>query len=209
MKTCIAVLLLAFAFHAQASQRAITDEGDVVILNDDGTWTRESPESRPETKIVMNPTSFVKQASASFLLKSKKNNAAFWIDPKKWSFKKSASNEEAEYAFQLKGKDLYAMAITEEIEIDLVGLAQIALQNARNAAPDARIISQEYRMVNGVKVMQMKISGTLQGIKFIYLGNYFSDKSGSTQFITYTSQGLLEKYRGEIDAFLNGFTLQP
>ena len=54
----------------------------------------------------------------------------------------------------------------------------------------------------------MEMKGTLQGIKFMYLGYYYSDDSGSTQFLAYTGSSLVGKYKSEINDFLNGFVVQ-
>ena len=54
----------------------------------------------------------------------------------------------------------------------------------------------------------MEMKGTTQGIKFMYLGYYYSDDSGSTQFITYTGSNLVNKYKLEIYDFLNGLEVQ-
>ena len=87
-------------------------------------------------------------------------------------------------------------------------MAQIALENAKKAAPDARIVKEEYRVVNGNKVIYLEMEGTIQGIKFKYLGYYYSDRSGSTQYLTYTGANLVGEYKKDIERFLNGFTVQ-
>jgi hypothetical protein len=132
----------------------------------------------------------------------------FWIDTKKWSFKKVDSNDPGEYEFRLKGKDLYGLVITEKIQLDLKNLSIIALENAKGAAPDTKIAHQEYRIVNGNKVLYLEMEGTMQGVKFSYLGYYFSDSSGSTQYLAYTGSNLVNQYRTEIENFLNGFSIQ-
>ena len=142
------------------------------------------------------------------MLKSSSNNSAFWINAKKWSFKKSKTNVEAEYEFSLKGGDLHGMAITEGLEIPIEYLINIALENAQAEAPDAKIVSQEYRIVNGHKVIYLEISGTMYGISFTYFGYFYSDSSGTTQFIAYTGTSLADKYRSEINDFLNGLDKQ-
>ena len=112
----------------------------------------------------------------------------------------------AEYTFELKSGDLYAMAISEEVEIQVEELAKIALENAQGAAPDTRVVKKEYRNVNGNKVIYMEMVGTIQSIKFKYLGYYHSNASGSTQYLAYTSENLVSKYQSDIDNFLNGFS---
>ena len=52
------------------------------------------------------------------------------------------------------------------------------------------------------------MDGTIQGIKFSYFGYYYSDKSGSTQLLAYTASNLADKYKIEIENFLNGLSIQ-
>lgn len=193
---------------AHAGQRAITDQGHVVILNDDGTWQFEQPDANRQIEIETNDAQFLKSETQSFQVKSARNDTTVWIDPKLWSFNKGRDGSASEYQFQLKGADLYGMVITEQIEMGLETLADVAFQNAKNAAPDARIVSQEYRTVNGNKVLHMRMDGTMHGIKFTYLGYYFSNQFGSTQLVSYTATNLVTKYQQQIDAFLNGFALR-
>jgi hypothetical protein len=188
-----------------ASQKAVTDAGEIVILNDDGTW-EYADQNAGISKIITNNKVFTKSQDASFLLKSKRNNSAFWINPKKWSFEKGEKPDtDAEYQFQLKDGDLYAMAITEKIEMPLESLIDVALTNAQSVAPDAKVTTLEYRVVNNNKVIFMEIIGTLKGVKFTYRGYYYSDPSGSTQLLAYTSSNLIDTYKSEIEDFLNGF----
>ena len=208
MKILLVIILLFLAATSYASQKAITDTGEEVILNSDGTW-EYSDNAQKATKIIeTKKNKFERSRDASFLVKSMRNNSVYWINTDKWFFRKAEDNPEAEYEFHLKGKDLYAMAITEGIEMPLETLADIALINAQRAAPNAKIVRQEYRVVNGKKVLYMEISGTIKNIKFYYLGYYYSDASGSTQFVTYTSANLVDKYKSEITDFLNGLDTQ-
>jgi hypothetical protein len=186
-----------------ADQSAITDTGELVILKEDGTWEYSTKPLR-SSEISTNKRVFTKPTSSSFLVKSKKNKRGIWINPKIWSFKKATGDNAQEYMFQLKDEDLYAMVISEAIEIGTESLVEIALQNAKRAAPDAKIHNKEYRIVNGKKLIYLEITGTMQSINFKYHGYYYSDASGTTQLVTYTSTNLVEKYRSEITNFLNG-----
>jgi len=80
----------------------------------------------------------------------------------------------------------------------------MALENARTMVPDIKIVKEEYRMVNGLKVLFLQMNGTFQGIKFSFYGYYFSNSKGSMQLITYTSQNLIEAYKSESEKLLNG-----
>ena len=79
---------------------------------------------------------------------------------------------------------------------------------SRPVYPDAKMVMQEYRVVNGKKVIYMQINGTIQGVNFIYNGYYFSNSSGSTQLVAYTAANAVAKYKPEINDFLNGLVTQ-
>jgi hypothetical protein len=67
---------------------------------------------------------------------------------------------------------------------------------------------QEYRVVNGKKLIYMQINGTIKGINFTYNGYYYSNPSGSTQLVAYTAASAVRKYKSEINDFLNGLVTQ-
>ena len=203
------LLILVSVSSAFGQVNAITEEGDEVLLFDDGTWvyTADSSTHLSET-IPVNDKLFTKPASSTFMVKSKKVNVGVWINPKKWKFTKGKEGEAAEFVFQNKEDDMYGMLITEKISINIKSLKQIAYNNAKNAAPDIKILNEEYRTVNGTKVLMMQMKGTIQGVKFVYFGYYFSNDSGSIQFLTYTSQNLFEEYKKEMEKMLNGFDVR-
>jgi hypothetical protein len=205
---CAIIIGLAAPSLLHAQKTAVTDDGEIVILYEDGTWDYQEEIELLESPIVTNSTAFKKNTESTFLLKSKVNESAFYLDTKKWSYTKGVNNPDAEYEFQLKGGDLYAMAITERISIPLTVLRKAALTNARAAAPNVKIIKEEYRSVNGINVLMLEMNGTLEGIDFTYLGYYTSSASGSTQWIVYTSSQLVQEYRTEIESLLNGLSKQ-
>ncbi len=197
--SCLAVLN---PIYGQKS--AVTDNGEEVLLFDDGTWKYKDKEDSLNSEVLLNPKTFIKNESSNFLLKSDKINLGFWLNSKKWTFKKAESNADAEYELQLKNEDLYAMIITEKLEIPLLTLKSLAYTNAKSVAPDLKIVKEEYRMVNGIKVLHLQMNGTAQGVKFAYFGYYFSNSNGTVQFITYTSQNLLNSYVKNCEELLNG-----
>jgi hypothetical protein len=205
MKTKLLILFSCIITLQINSQiKAVTETGETVILNDNGTWIYENNEEIEELEIPINSKTFSKGDASTFLLKSTKFDMGFWLDPKKWSYKKADNNPEAEYELQLKGEDLYGMIISEEIEVPIETLKGIAIENGKAVAPDLKIVKEEYRMVNGLKVLHLQMNGTMQGIKFSYYGYYYSNESGTVQFITYTSQNLLNKYQIKCEELLNG-----
>ena len=79
--------------------------------------------------------------------------------------------------------------------------------NAKSIAPDIKVVMEEYRIINGKKVFCMQMNGTTQGVKFSYFGYYYAYEHGTIQFITYTSQSLLNEYKPDMEELLNGFTI--
>jgi hypothetical protein len=205
MKKSILVFICIYSLNfIQAQQKAVTENGTEVILYDDGTWKFQNEDELTIVEVRTNPIKLKKSEGATFLLKSNNLNVGFWLDPKLWSFKKQTENEAAEYKLLLKSGDLYGMIITEKVEIPLETLKSLALANGQKVAPDLKIVKEEYRNVNGLKVLLLEMSGTTQGIKFSYYGYYYSNTNGTVQFITYTSTKLLNSYKSKIEILLNG-----
>jgi len=199
------VFFTSFLFYITSTYAqiiAVTQGGDEVVLYDDGTWSYVGePES---SEIPTNSKKFKKDKDSSFQIKSANVDFGFWINPKEWTFKKGLTNDDAEFELTLKNEDLYGMIITEKIEIPLEALGNIAVENARAVAPDVRIVEQEFRNVNGLDVLFLQMDGTTQGIKFSYYSYYYSNESGTVQFVTYTAQNLLDSYREKCEKLLNG-----
>tara|TARA_B100000700_G_C14845173_1_gene761200 strand:+ start:222 stop:854 length:633 start_codon:yes stop_codon:yes gene_type:complete len=204
-RTLLLIISLFFINLIQAQQKAVTETGEEVILFENGTWEYQNEDQISEKEIPTNPVKFKKDKESTFLLKSSKLNIGVYLNPKIWSFKKSTDNLEAEFELQLKGGDLYGMIITEKVEIPLETLKSVALENGKAAAPDMKIVKEEYRTINGLKVLLLQLNGTMQGIKFSYYGYYFSSPNGTVQFVTYTSQNLIDSYKPESEKLLNGF----
>jgi len=203
-KLFIILLCSSITIVSHAQQKAVTEKGDEVILYENGSWKYVNDLGEKDKVIPTNPKIFKKSNSSTFLLKSAKFDIGVWLDPKKWSFEKPDDNSAAEYELQLKDEDLYAMMITEKVEIPLETLRGIAIENAQEVAPDLQIVKEEYRVVNGLKVLLMQMNGTMKGIKFSYYGYYFTNSKGTIQFVTYTAQNLLSEYKSVCEEILNG-----
>ena len=205
------LLLTAATFELTAQKTAVTDDGEIVNLYDDGTWEyQDEIDEIDETTVTIttNPFPFKKSIDANYLLKSKVNDSAFYIDTKKWRHAAATNNVYAEYEFTLMAGDLYAMAITERISIPLTVLKNAVVTNARAAAPDIRVVHEEFRIVNNQTVLQMEMTGTIDGTEITYFGYFLSTSAGTTQWLVYTGANLMNEYRKEIETLLNGITVQ-
>lgn len=199
---CVLALVCSSTSHAEPVT-ATTSDGRVIIVNSDGTWQADKvqqPNAQPATKVARpaGATSFVKAPSEKF---------GVWYNPQKWSVRPSADGDQNRLRLHLKSGDGYALLIAEGIEIPPDALQSIALENAKEAAPDAKIVSQSHRLINGKDVLAMQITGTIKGIQFIYDGYYYGGPEGTVQLLTYTGQNLFEKLKPDLEELLNGLDI--
>lgn len=197
-------VLSMVVFTAQAQKKAVTDTGEQVLLYDDGTWKYVNPAKIKETQIATNPKKFTKPSASTFLLKSKVFNVGIWINTQKWRFKKLSDNQEVEYEIDLRQGDLYAMMLCERASLPLKALKMAALGNAKEVAPDIKLVKEEYRMVNGKKVLCLQMAGTTQGISIVYYSYYYSNDNGSVQLVTYAAKNLFAEMETKAETLLNG-----
>ncbi len=182
-----------------------------MVLCDDGTWRyiKDSTTENDEAGLIkLNPYKFSKTANQTFVLKSNTVNVGVFINPQKWTVSAHKDNEvNIEYRFGLKSGNDAAVFLSEKTPIDVKNMGEIALINAQKAASDAVITSQEYRMVNGIKVLCVSMSATIKGIKLKYLGYYYSNSKGTIQLLCYSSDTLYPEAKNDFEAFLNGLVL--
>lgn len=181
---------------------ATTEDGKRVILKNDGTW-KFLDVLRPSTGTLRG--SYQKAFGATSSFNAKGDKFVLWYDPLKWRQQKSAEADKP--TFVHKDNDIYALVMAERIAMTLDALKDMAITNAKSAAPDARVTFEENRIVNGKKVLCMRMEGTIQGIQFIYYGYYYASKAGVVQLVAYTSLNLFPEYEAEMTEFLNGLVI--
>jgi len=207
-KAIVLFVTVCFAhLYTSAQISAVTSKGDEVTLYTNGTW-KYTNKVDTAIEITTNKTPFKKPATATFDVKSNITpEVTIAINPKKWDFKKSDAGAASEFNFDLKAKDAYGMIITERIQIPLLTLKEVALKNARGVSPDMEVVKNEYRTVNGRKMLYMEMEGSIEGVELTYFCYYYSYDSGSIQFLTYTSKQLAKEYKADMEDLLNGLVV--
>jgi len=207
----LVLCLLGLSLGVYATQRGVTEKGDEVLLEDDGTWryVKAPPAGTENMQIGLSSIRFSRPAADTFPVRSSRSSAVAYIDPKKWRFTKGQMGADVEYNFQSLEGDLYGYMITERIALPLDTLGEIALNNLRKVAPDAEVQQKEYRYVNDRKMLYMRMNATMRGMKFVYSGYYFSDDNGTTQFLAMTTSNLAQAKVPAIEAFLDGLVFPP
>jgi hypothetical protein len=140
---------------------------------------------------------------ASGVLSVNSGSMSVRYDSKKW--KQKTSKEPGRFTFEHSTGDGYAMVIAERIGIPTDSLPDIALSNARESDPNARITFRDKRTVNGVEVWFLKLEAMSSGVPLTYYGYYYGGKSGTIQILTYTGTNLVKEYEKDFMEFLNGF----
>ena len=204
-KIILPLLIIAMAggILYAADIKATTEEGKKVILSEDGKW--RYPEDAQAATQGNKGGVYNKSSSATQEFKGKKGFYSMWLNPSKWTILDKNLNQAAEFSFTHTSGEAYGMIIFERTRIPIDNLEQIVLQNALNAAPDAKITMSENRTVNGKEVRFVVIEGTVSGIPFMYNYYLYSGKF-SAQVINFTSRELYDEFKEDFQEFMNGFS---
>ena len=181
---------------------ATTFDGKAVMLYDNGTWKYAVADTafRPDSNTKASPSTVRDQV---MILDGR---AILRYDPNKWREAPSGQPGRVMLA-HVKG-DGMAMVIAEHLERQVDTLARVALDNARNAAPDVHLINRTRLHVNGKEMVEMEFSGNLRGVAFTYLGRYYGGKEGSFQVLTFTGANLFPEYEADFRELLGGFEVK-
>lgn len=198
-------LLFSWAFvFSQTPIKAITDTGDEVLLYSNGNWKYVSEHLNRLIEIPENSRIYERKAESTFLLKSKVFNVGVWLDPKIWKFQKAKDNPDAEYEIDHNTLDFSALILTEDFGFPLESMRNIAFENAVDFIPDIEIINQDYRTVNGQRVLHLEMAGTYHNMPITYYGYYFANDNGTVQLLVVGLTKVVKGNLNEVETLLNG-----
>lgn len=215
------IVALFYVPFSQAQRIAITEKGEVVLLNANGTWRPQPKDSSFVISLNMDSLNTVEAKSipqnlnkyesprnATHLIKSKKVKVGLYINNKYWGVRRGEINEYSEYYFFNKVDDGYAQFYSENTTgLTLADLQKSILRSTRSEMTDAYIKMSEYRWVNGIKVICTNVIGTMNNFKSESLTYSFITEEGIVKLGIYNSQSKFEKYRELYENFLNGLVL--
>jgi hypothetical protein len=200
---CLFFLALSPDVLGQAPMRARTETDKQVLLYPDGTWKyAEEIKGPPST-----PHTYAKPASARKLFKSRTGNCGFWVDESKWKLDPEPSNPDFEFEFTHANGDGYAGVIVERISMPLNALKEIVLENIKKQDQNAKLISEEKRLVNGNEVLSLIVELTSHQISITFHYYLYTGKAGSIQVATWTGTNLFDEYHQDFTDLLNGLEL--
>lgn len=206
MRKTITALFLFVYFLSFSQTKALTEDGKEIVLFENKTWrfVNESDEKTMD-EIVTNNTIFSKSANATFLLKSQKLDSGIYFNPKQWKTVKADISPIAEYTFQDTTSQYYGVFVSEKAPIQtLKNLKDLIISNVQKRASFFRLISSEYRTLNGIKVLFLEYTANFQGMDFHYLANYYLTEEGYTGVFSYTFENLFENSKTNLENLVNG-----
>ena len=188
--------------------KAVTENGENVILYENGTWEYQPESTAEKTKRPVNPTAFKVPADSKESIKGESVDYEIRYNKDKWQVLTKNINEMAEYSLLHKDKKAYAIVIPEGASIPMETFRNIVINNARGASGQVKILNEEERTVNGKKVILLNIRAVIQGMTFIYEYYIYSGEKSSIQIIGFTTEELFPEYKNDMEDFLNGFIVK-
>ncbi|MDX1941133.1 MAG: hypothetical protein SFU99_11310 [Saprospiraceae bacterium] len=208
--TFFATLMLVFAYNLTGQIRAITEKGDTILVNKDGTWEYLDADQNVDLQEVTavldtNKQVFVVSPKSTKSLRSELDFFSVKYNADQWErVPEGTLNEAAEFAFKIKQSDVYGLVISEEAGFETRSLFDIAVDNMKEAVDEMEILSSEVRKVNGKDCIAATIKTKTKGVNIIFHSYYYSCDKGSIQFTAWSIENVYPKYQGVIEELLNG-----
>ena len=128
------------------------------------------------------------------------------LNPENWVYKQVEASAETqiEYEFKLVDATVYGMLITENTSGSLKDFVAAAFEQTRASMPDATVVTEELRTVNGLTVVYREIEGSINGVALRYLAYYYASSAGVAQLVVYAEAQKLAFYPVYAQNLLNG-----
>ncbi|MEM8583705.1 MAG: hypothetical protein AAGF87_05520 [Bacteroidota bacterium] len=215
----IGCLLFIAATALNAQVLAVTENGDTIYVYPNGTWSYDELDEMPimeesglfeldENLVIDTISTHFKYASSSDKeVENANNQFVIKYNSDKWRRVPPASlNDDAEFAFEHKERDIWCVVIAEEIPIEMEALFSIAKNNMANfTGTGVEVLKAEVRRVNGSEVLRGVMRTESSGIPFLFDTYYFSNDKCSVQFTVWTSVNIWENQLEDIEELHNGF----
>jgi len=206
MKLLYALIFILIVFEGVgfSQTRATTEDGRTVILQKDGTWQLANVSKVPP---AATKGTYQKPEKATQGFRPKDDPVVAWFDPQIWKRQQSIDEPPNKFGFIDRSGDVMGIVIVEGFAMSIDSLQNTIIETARNYASDFKVALEENRVVNGKKVLCMRIEETVQGIPVVAYGYYYAGKSSIVQLTTVSPQNRFSKYEVEMTEFLNGLVI--
>jgi Trypsin-like peptidase domain/ABC-type uncharacterized transport system len=130
---------------------------------------------------------------------------SYWMDLGKWSETNPIKSGVPQQFVMMRGQALAGVMI--ELDPSAKPIDEMrarVMKEARADMPDAQIISQEERIVNGLPTLVMQIEGTSANGPIVFFVQLYTGPEGSVRTSAYTDRRNLEIFKTELDAAMSG-----
>lgn len=191
MKTLFVVFaLLAFPCLAYPDDvRAKTSDGKEVVLHADGTWTYAAEAGK------------AKKAKPNY--SGKRGFFSLYAPDKVWKRSNEPLNEDAEVSFVNREETAWAVVIAEQTQVPLPALKKIVIDQWKTVDPDAKVVLDKVRVINGREFLCLKCELEAEGIPFAFYGCYYACTAGTLQVVAWCGQNVFEELKPDLDRFFD------
>ncbi len=131
--------------------------------------------------------------------------ATIWVDPIKWTWVKSDSEETLAFLYQT-GFAQARLLVGDEATDNQTLLANL-LDRLGKVGSEPEVLFQEPRRINGVDMLCVQVRVVNDDRKVIYYGVIRGDETGSYELFTITWEELLGPYYEELTKVIEGLEL--
>jgi hypothetical protein len=218
------VLLLSTPTYG-APVQAITNEGRVVILRQNGTWIYQERSQDARTVVLYPDGTWTyhapaqeawvaaaihsKPVSSTTVVKGETVPYGIWFNENTWRPSGRGSDDVIERRFTHVSGEAWGAVIAENTRLTVEFVKDFVLESAKRHMPDATIRAQETRLVNGHEVLFLRIEGQYHSSPRTYLSYHYIGDAGTVQMYTWTSKQFADKYASDMIALLDGFEINP
>jgi hypothetical protein len=183
--------------------KASLQEKRTVILRPDGTWRYQEPPAKASEPI---PT-YTRPGSSTMFVSGEQVPYGIWLNHTVWQRETTPPQSVVERRFTHTSGQAWAAVIAEPVQLSVEDVKAFVLASAKRHMPDATVVRQEHRMVNGHEVVFLQIDGTSNGVPHTYFTYDYAGEAGTVQVYTWSVSKALEQYERDMLNFLNGFEI--
>jgi hypothetical protein len=110
--------------------------------------------------------------------------------------------------FTHRSGEAFLLVISERVSTPKQSLAEVALGNARNLDPQAKLTRQEVVQLSGREVLAIEMLAEAKGLRFRYLGRMYSGSSGTVQVVAFTLEQHFAEYQSKMQTILDSLTIE-
>jgi hypothetical protein len=147
-----------------------------------------------------------KSPSANTRIKLEFGDFALWVNETKWK-QQPADAVAGVLQFRSVDGEGFARVVAEKISVPTEALAELALTNAKQSDPNAKVTLRGKRTVNGREVLVLQIDLTVKNIPLRLYSYSHGGTSGTIQVVTYTAASAFDSKADEFTEFLDGLEI--